>query len=94
MAGAASFTVTRWFGPALYAVAPGFVDHTDAAVSSKANFAGAPSSSLETLTTCAPADVEARLGASLIVLAVLRPAVTAKASMVWTPNPGAWMVSG
>ena len=73
---------------------PAFVDQTEAAVSSKANFAGAPSSWLETETTCAPAAVEARLGASLIVLAAFLPAVTAKPSIVCVPKPGAWIVSG
>ena len=49
---------------------------------------------LEALTTVAPAAVEARLGASLIVRAAFFPAATANPSMVCTPNPGAWMVSG
>lgn len=46
---------------------PGFVDQTEAAVSSNANFAGEPSSWLEAETTEAPAAVEARFGASEIV---------------------------
>jgi hypothetical protein len=87
-------TVTRWSGPALYAVSPAFVDHTEAAVSSKANFAGAPSSWLETDTTCAPAAVEARLGASEIFFAAFFPAVTVNPSIVCVPKPGAWIVSG
>ena len=70
------------------------MDQTEAAVSSKANFAGEPSSWLEADTMLAPAAVEARFGASETVFAAFLPAAMVKPSIVWVPKPGAWMVSG